>query len=100
MKKQRTPQEKKELSYKKDRRNCYGENHKSSVKSIRNRKRNANRIFRRNSKNVIQKDMTDSNEEQANKFKELRTKQKRWKKVPDKPLGEYLKDKGKLKKKK
>jgi len=25
-KKQRTPQEKKELSYKKDRRNCYGEN--------------------------------------------------------------------------
>lgn len=47
MKKQLTPQEKKELSYNHDRRNNYGENHKSSTKSIHKRKRLAAKAVRR-----------------------------------------------------
>ena len=40
----RSPQEKKTLSYAKDRRNDYGENDKSSRKSIRRNKRVPNRL--------------------------------------------------------
>src|SRR4028119_181715 len=43
----KTPQEKKRLSYAKDRRNTYGENDKSSRKNIRRRKRHPNRSNRR-----------------------------------------------------
>lgn len=47
MKTRLTPQEKKDNSYKFDRRNNYGENHKSSVKSIRRRKHLAAKAVRR-----------------------------------------------------
>ncbi|MFD6391457.1 hypothetical protein ACWF9G_08245 [Nocardia sp. NPDC055029] len=43
----RSPQEKKALSYAKDRRNCYGENDKSSRKNIPRSKRILNRVDRR-----------------------------------------------------
>ncbi|GAA2779320.1 hypothetical protein [Saccharopolyspora taberi] len=43
----RTPQEKKRLSYAKDRRNDYGENDKSSRKNIRRNRRIAHRTNRR-----------------------------------------------------
>ena len=47
MKERLSPQEKKSNSYKFDRRNNYGENHKSSVKSIRKRKHLAAKAVRR-----------------------------------------------------
>jgi len=47
MKTRLSPQEKKDKSYKFDRRNNYGENHKSSVKSIRKRKHVAAKAVRR-----------------------------------------------------
>ncbi len=46
MKIQRTPQDKKQLSYERECRNCYGESHKGSVKSIRFRKSWVNQTYR------------------------------------------------------
>jgi hypothetical protein len=46
-KKRRSPQEKKSLSYSRDRRNCYGENDKSSRKNIARKKRRGSRAARR-----------------------------------------------------
>ncbi|MFE2009824.1 hypothetical protein [Streptomyces sp. NPDC059491] len=46
----RTPQEKKRLSYLKDHRNNYGENDKSSRKSIRRNKRFPNSANRRHAR--------------------------------------------------
>ncbi|HEY0048924.1 MAG TPA: hypothetical protein VGB68_06550, partial [Pyrinomonadaceae bacterium] len=43
----RTPQEKKALSYARDRRNDYGENDKGSRKSIRRNKTFPNRAYRK-----------------------------------------------------
>jgi hypothetical protein len=49
----RSPQEKKALSYAKDRRNGYGENDKSSRKSIRRNKRTPNRADRHREHQVL-----------------------------------------------
>jgi hypothetical protein len=49
----RSPQEKKALSYAKDRRNDYGENDKSSRKSIRRNKRIPNRADRHRERQVL-----------------------------------------------
>jgi hypothetical protein len=49
----RTPQEKKELSYERDRRNTYGENDKASRKNIPRAKRRAARSYRRKTEAVI-----------------------------------------------
>lgn len=94
-KKIRTPQEKKKLSYEKDRRNCYGEGRTHSVKSIRRRKKNANRTFRRGNKRVAQLSIvsieTDTDYKAIQKLGEMSIKKKKWKKMPDKPLSEYIK---------
>lgn len=91
-KKQRTPQEKKKLSYEKDRRNTYGESRVSSVKSIRRRKRGANRVFRRGNKRVVQilSTQSDTDEKEIRELGKMKMKKKRWKKSPDTPLGEYV----------
>lgn len=80
-----SPQEKKRLSLLKDRRNCYGENDKSSRKSIRFRKRWVNRTFRRGEHQTVACSDADAIESDLG---ELRKKE--WKKVPDIPLGEKL----------
>jgi glutamate/tyrosine decarboxylase-like PLP-dependent enzyme len=49
----RSPQEKKAISYAKDRRNDYGENDKSSRKNIRRRKRDPNRADRHRERQVL-----------------------------------------------
>ena len=49
----RSPQEKKALSYAKDRRNDYGENDKSSRKNIRRNKRVPNRADRHRERQVL-----------------------------------------------
>lgn len=46
-KKRRSPQEKKSLAYSRDRRNCYGENDKSSRKNVPRKKRRRHRAARR-----------------------------------------------------
>lgn len=106
MKKQKTPQEKKELSYKKDRRNVYGENDKASRKAIPRRKKEINKKYRKKLKQTLQSSIKKidkiltTNEEEleilSNSIQEV--KREKWEKMPDKPLGKYIKDKNDRKK--
>jgi len=77
--------EKKQLSYKKDRRNTYGENDKSSRKSIRFRKRWVNRVNRRTGKSITR--TIDLETGDVTSYRGLR---RRWRKTPDDPLGYIL----------
>src|SRR4028119_195110 len=84
----KTPQEKKRLSYAKDRRNTYGENDKSSRKNIRRRKRHPNRSNRRNARQSLSAaggavDATPLEQVEA-ALKHRRPK--RWRKRADSPL--------------
>ena len=91
MKKERTPQEKKLLSYAKDRRNDYGENDKSSRKAIKFRKAWVNQSYRRTINQIVKSSIETADSEFENvdnKAKELRRKE--WKKFADKPLGKYI----------
>lgn len=93
MSKVKNPQEKKRLSYEKDRRNMYGEGRTHSVKSIRRRKTTANRTFRRGNKRVVQLISTesDTDNKEIRQLGKMKMKKKKWKKVPDKPLQHYVK---------
>jgi hypothetical protein len=82
-----TPQQKKLLSLKKDRRNTYGQNDKASRKAIPRRKHWVNRSFRRLSGQVICHGAMDTEELGDAVGGVLR---KSWKKRPDRPLGEVL----------
>src|SRR5690348_8034336 len=91
---QKSPQEKKALSYTKDRRNNYGENDKASRKNIPLRKAKVNRAYRRkvneilseaNAGDVEQRDLVDSKAKSVERFF--------WKKCADEPLGSFLKRK-------
>jgi hypothetical protein len=88
----RSPQEKKALSYAKDRRNDYGENDKSSRKNIRRNKRTPNRADRHREHQVLASATgirIDEVAEQA-EAKLLAKKSmwmtKRWRKHRDAPL--------------
>lgn len=85
MARKRTPQEKKVLSYMRDTRNVYGANDKGSRKSIRRRKRQDERQYRR----AVSQDMrsTPPNaEDTASSSVERRSPAK----APDAPLAEFL----------
>ncbi len=84
-----TPQEKKQQSLKHDCRNCYGENDKSSRKSIRRRKAMVNRSFRRKVRQSLLDSIDDPDSLNGNVNSVGRTD---WKKAPDKPLGEHLRN--------
>ncbi|MEV8096523.1 hypothetical protein [Kitasatospora sp. NPDC085879] len=88
----RTPQEKKRLSYLKDRRNAFGENDKSSRRSIRRNKRAVNSANRRLHRTVLAvldgRPVGDRAAEVAERAAGRRPK--RWRKTPDAPLGELL----------
>jgi hypothetical protein len=88
----RSPQEKKTLSYKKDRRNTYGENAKSSVKSIRVRKRLVNRAARRVANQALSPIVGENGRDQIEQSDKRLTRKasKGWSKFPDEPLGEVL----------
>jgi uncharacterized protein involved in exopolysaccharide biosynthesis len=92
MTKPRSPQEKKELSYARDRRNDYGENAKSSRKNIPRAKANANRSERHGQKQATRATSSAGNEEQliAAEITATTPKKRWWKKLVDTPLGEYL----------
>ncbi|MEV7178854.1 hypothetical protein [Kitasatospora sp. NPDC093679] len=88
----RTPREKKRLSYLKDCRNAYGENDKGSRPSVRRRKRAVNSVNRRLHRTVL---ATLSGRQVGDRAAEVAERadgrrRKRWRKVPDAPLGELL----------
>lgn len=91
----KTPQEKKRLSYLYDRRDEYGENNKSSRKSIRWRKKWVNKTYRQGIKHVLNAPINKKDtDEIENRIDE--TRRPRWKKSPHTPLGLLLHKKGKL----
>ncbi|MFG3039294.1 hypothetical protein ACGFYZ_20600 [Streptomyces sp. NPDC048330] len=85
----RTPQEKKRLSYLKDHRNNYGENDKSSRKSIRRNKRFPNSANRRGAQTALTALLGSVDDVRAEVVEErMRGRRpKRWQKFPDAPLG-------------
>jgi|GEM_PF-991938 len=89
---QRTPQEKKALSYKKDRRNTYGENNKSSRNNIPKRKAEVNRVYRRKFSVTLKRVDVFREPELAEDIESTARNLRRpfWKKIPDSPLGEVV----------
>ncbi|WP_040806246.1 hypothetical protein [Nocardia concava] len=92
----KTPQEKKLLSYTKDRRNNYGENDKSSRKAIRQNKRLPNRADRRNSRQLMAT-ATGPVDPEASESAETTLRATRstfakrgWRKDPDTPLADMV----------
>ncbi|WP_424527727.1 hypothetical protein ACOZ38_00010 [Sphaerisporangium viridialbum] len=88
----RSPQEKKRLSYAKDRRNDYGENDKSSRKNIPRNKRAPHRANRHRAAQVLEaaRGAVDEVAEAAVEERLLSRRPKSWKKYPDAPLGEVV----------
>lgn len=89
----KSPQEKKALSYAKDRRNAYGENDKASRKAIPLRKAGENRQDRRKIKNDLA--ALPQLDEAAVALVESSARHEinragGWKKAPDMPLAEFL----------
>ena len=91
---QKSPQEKKVLSYAKDRRSNYGENDKASRKNIPLRKAKVNRAYRRKV-NEILSEVDGGTFEHADLVdgKAKNVKREFWKKCADEPLGTFLKRK-------
>ena len=92
---QRTPQEKKQLSYEHDQRNAYGESDKGSRKSIHFRKRWVNQTYRGKITKLLNRlgirpnPLTDTDIEPIeNQVRATRCAN--WKKSPDVPLGEFV----------
>jgi hypothetical protein len=95
MKKRRTPQEKKLLSYEKDCRNTYGERGSHSRHAITLQKAITRRSDRHRANKVLQNvesDLVDSLEQAELKVKAVVPRQA-WQKYADSPLGEVVKRK-------
>ena len=86
---ERSPQQKKQLSYERDRRNGYGENSESSRKNIRLRKRGVNQANRHAHKQQLGVVDPETGEPQQDSGVIVR-RPKRWRKVADIPLGDKL----------
>jgi hypothetical protein len=92
----KTPQEKKRLSLKKDRRNVYGENDKSSRKNIPLSKALSHRKVRRKMTEELQQTLSMDETKAEVLISELsqpsveKAAKNTWRKWPDKPLGELL----------
>lgn len=88
-----TPQQKKRLSYAKDRRNTYCENSKSSRKNIPLSKDLNIRSERHAQNAALAKSLLSTGvqelEQVENRMRS--TKKRQWRKSPDEPLGEVLK---------
>jgi signal recognition particle GTPase len=97
----KTPQEKKRLSLKKDRRNTYGENDKSSRNNIPRSKARSHRKVRRKVNEELQQTLwmeevqADVLMSELSQLSVEKTAKRTWRKWPDKPLGEILKGKTK-----
>jgi hypothetical protein len=92
-----TPQEKKRLSYERDRRNIYRRNAKSSRKAIPLRKQEARQNDRSVAKRVFssalvaEELLADDSVENRIALHQAKMKRTRWRKTPDAPLGAVLK---------
>ena len=93
----RDPQEKKALSYRRDRRNDYGENDKSSRKNIRRNKRTPNRADRHRERQVLAGATGSAVDAKAAELAELKLlakksmwMTKKWRKWRDAPLAEIV----------
>ena len=89
---EKTPHEKKALSYESDRRNTYGGNDKASRRLIPLQKASVNRNYRRKINQVLNK-ATGSNEPEYVETTETAThdiRRKDWKNDPDEPLREIV----------
>jgi hypothetical protein len=84
----RTPQEKKALSYASDRRNAYGESTQASRRNIALRKRMVNRANRRLLNQLVAQMEIENPAQQSEAVPAKRLKQ--WKKFPDQPLGKFV----------
>ena len=91
MRRRKSPQEKKSLSYARDRRNTYGENSKGSRKSIPFRKRVRARVQRRAEEAALRRDSKLVDREQMTGIAKRISMSSRWQKWPDEPLGRVLK---------
>ena len=93
----RSPQEKKALSYAKDRRNDFGENDKSSRRNIRRNKRTPNRSDRHRAHQILTgatgpttvDDVVERAETRLSAKKSM-WMTKRWRKWRDAALGEFV----------
>lgn len=93
MKKRRSPQEKKRLSYNKDRRSWYGENDKSSRKNIPRSKRIRHRSERHGQQQQLSAALGAVDESVETVLAERLAQTRRgnqWRKFPDKQLGVYV----------
>ncbi|SDH82258.1 hypothetical protein SAMN05192558_105211 [Actinokineospora alba] len=92
----KSPQEKKALSYAKDRRDAYGANNKASRKGIRRRKRQPNRADRRRESQVLGTALGPAVEAAAEAAESrLQATQPKgvstlWKKWPDQALADHV----------
>jgi hypothetical protein len=86
MKRERTPQEKKLLSYAKDGRNTVAESRGIARKAIAKRKAKANRALRHAESQALSAVAPGANPDVF----VGRIGRRSWKKVPDAPLGEYV----------
>ena len=99
MSKVKSAKEKKALSLKKDRRNIYGENPRASRKGIRRGKQRSHMEERRSVGKILRQLRESAEELEAieadvlTKTAIVRSKQKAFKKTPDRPLGEVVKRK-------
>lgn len=92
----KSPQEKKQLSLEKDGRNTYGENDKASRKNIPRAKARVNRANRR-ADSVALTGVIGAPDEDIDASAEdavLGRRRKVWRKVPDRPLGATLNERG------
>jgi hypothetical protein len=87
-----TPQQKKALSYVRDRRNAYGENDKASRRAIPLGKRKVVRAYRRLTNQEMPKNLLDLEPDAADEIDARVTTVRRqaWWKAPDIPLGEFV----------
>jgi hypothetical protein len=92
MRKRRTPQEKKKLSYERDRRNCYGESPHAARKSIPLRKALRNRANRHYQNQQLDFPPQTLDQDLANTLESQihHRAPKEWKKHPDAPLKEII----------
>lgn len=92
MTKQLTPQEKKKLSYERDRRNCFGESPHAARKSIPLRKALRNRANRRQQEQPLHRLEGVSDMELAEEVESAMQHRapKGWKKIADAPLGKVV----------
>jgi hypothetical protein len=95
----KSAKEKKALSLKRDRRNVYGENPQASRKGIRRGKQRSHMEERRSIREILSHLRERAEESDAieadvlTKTAVVRSKQKGFKKTPDRPLGEVIKRK-------